>query len=434
MNLANRSGNNGVELDYTAVSAQNRQAFVDLVTAVAAELHKDHHELIVELPAPTLVGSGWNTGAYDWSSIAKNADYVKLLPALDESVYRKQMPDLLQFLTSNAGVDTTKLVLVTSPYTVEKTDVNTQVMTRLSALSIASQIQIPNRGQAAAGSNVTLLAANLDHDSGGSGLIWDSATATVSFVYKVGDATHVVWIANQFSEGFKLEYAQIYHLGGIAVDDSSNDPALGDVWPAVTQFVATGTPELQQPNPGMLVPTWLVDSNPLTTDGKTVFSWSAPSQPGDHTVSLIVSDGDVRVVGSTQVTLRANPTASAGAAAGSSVPATATPRAAPLTATPSLRTPVVTSVLAIRPRTSAGHQRRSARPPAPRAARPRHEADVRPAARGRLFYACLDARVSPIRARSLCRYRGTGHRGVEPWCRVGRLRRPRAFCLHRDSG
>jgi len=336
--LASRPGNNGVELDYLAVAPQSRQAYVDMVTALAAQLHQNHHELIVEIPAPTLVGSGWNTGAYDWSSLSKAADYLKLLPALDESVYRKQMPDLLQFLTANAGVDAGKLVLVTSPYTVEKTDVDTRLLTRLSALSIASQIQIQARDQAFAGSNVTLLAANLDHDSGGSGLIWDSTTATVSFVYKVGDATHVVWIENQFSEGFKLEYAELYHLGGIAVDDASNDPSLGDVWPAVTQFIATGAPPLLQPNPGLLVPTWLVDGKPLTSDGKTIYSWSAPPQAGDHTVSLIVSDGAVRVIGSTQVTLRANPTTASTVVPGSSV-ATATPRAAPLTATPGIRTP-----------------------------------------------------------------------------------------------
>jgi hypothetical protein len=224
---------------------------------------------------------------------------------------------------------------------VEKTDTDTRILTRLGALSIASQIQIVNRDQAVAGANVTLLAANLDHDAGGSGLIWDSTTATVSFVYKVGDATHVVWIANQFSEGFKLEYAELNHLGGIAVDDASNDPSLGDVWPAVTQFVATGAPMLQQPNPGLLVPTWLVDAKPLTSDGKTIFSWSSPPQPGDHTVSLIVGDGAVRVIGSTQLTLRANPTAASTSAAGSAAVATATPRAAPLTATPNIRTPSI---------------------------------------------------------------------------------------------
>jgi spore germination protein YaaH len=337
LNLAGRPGNDGVELDYTAVPAQDRQAFVDFVSSLAAALHKSQHELILELPAPTLVGSGWNTGSYDWGSLAKVADFIKLVPPIDESVYRKQMPDLLKFLISEAGVDPAKIILVTTPYSIQKSDVSTTPLTRLDALSIASQIQVQNRDQAVAGSNVTLLASNLDHDAGGSGLIWDDTTATVSFVYKVGDATHVVWIENQFSEAFKLEYAEIYHLGGVAVDDASNDPSLGDVWPAITQFVATGTPELEQPNPGLLVPTWIIDGKPLASDGKTVWSWASPPQPGDHTVSLMVSDGVVRVMSSTQVTLRAATGTSGSSATGAGAAFTATPRPPPLTATPAIR-------------------------------------------------------------------------------------------------
>lgn len=340
--LANQPGNTGVELDYTAVTPQGRQAFTDLVSALAQELHKNHRTLGVALPAPSLSGSGWNTGSYDWTSLAKSADYLKLVPALDESVYRKQMPDLLKYLTGQAGVDAHKIVLVTSPNSVEKSDTQTQPITRLNALSIASQIQVRNPDQAVTGSTVTFVAPNLDHDAGGSGLVWDGTTATVSFVFKVGDATHVVWIENQFSEAFKLEYVEIYHLGGIAVDDASNDPSLGDVWPAISQFVATGAPLLQQPNPALLAPTWLVDTKPVSSDSKTVLSWSAPSQPGQHSVSLIVGDGVIRVLDSTQVMVRTSAAAGSTAVSGFGTSATATPRPAPLTATPTLRSPSVT--------------------------------------------------------------------------------------------
>ena len=170
----------------------------------------------MELPAPTLSGSGWNTGSYDWAAISRSADYIKLQPDLDQSLYRKQMPDLMKYLTTEVGIDPKKLVLVTSPYSIEKSDKNTRAITRLDALSIASQIRIEDPSQATAGANVKLIAPNLDHSTGGSGLIWDNATASVEFAFKVGESIHVVWIQNLFSEGFKLEYAQLYHLGGIA--------------------------------------------------------------------------------------------------------------------------------------------------------------------------------------------------------------------------
>jgi hypothetical protein len=334
ISLAGKQGNNGVELDYLSVLPQGRQAYSDFVGALAQELHKNRQTLGVELPAPILSGSGWNSGSYDWTAIAKSADYIKLVPDLDQSLYRKQMPDLLHYLTSDAGIEPHKLVLVTTPYSIEKSDKGTRAITRLEALSIASQIQVQDPDQAATNSSVGLVAANLDHTVGGSGVVWDSSTASVSFVFKSGDATHQVWIQNNYSEGFKLEYANLNHLGGIAVDDASNDPAIADLWPSVAQYMATSSPQLLQPNPQLLVPSWLVDGRPLPSDGKTEFSWQTPAQTGQHTISLIVGDGEIRVIGGRQILLKAGTSAPATGTGTPSagVPPTATPRAAPPTA------------------------------------------------------------------------------------------------------
>lgn len=341
--LANRPENHGIELDYTAVDVQQRQAFTTFANTLSQNLHKNQRTLVLELPAPTPNASGWNTGAYDWTQLAKAADYLKLLPGPDQSVYRKQIPDVIKFLTGQAGVDPQKIILVTSANSEDKSDQGVQPLTRLAALSLASQINVANRDQAVAGGPVTLVAQNLDQGSGGSGLIWDSGTATVSFVYKVGEATHVVWIENHFSEAFKLQYVQLYHLGGLSVDDASNDPSLGDVWQAVSTFVSTGSPQLQQPNPQLLAPSWFVDDKPLDTGGQASVSWTAPPAPGDHKISLIVSDGVVRVINNASITLRAGPAAGATVAPGGVSAVSATPRPAPLTATPSpsLRLPAI---------------------------------------------------------------------------------------------
>lgn len=332
--LASRTGDSGVELDYTALTgADQRQSFSNFVATLSQQLHKGQHALGLELPAPKLTANGWNTGAYDWAALAKSADYIKLLPDPDQSIYRKQMPDLLKYLTGQLGVDPHKIILVTSAYSAEKSDQGVSPRTRLEALSIASSIAVQNPGQAVAGSTIMLAAANLSHDTGGSGLTWDGATATVSYDYRVGNATHVVWIENQYSEGFKLQYIQINRLGGVAVDDASNDPALGDPWPAIAQYAANGSPPLLQPNPALLMPVWQVDGKPLDSGGRTVASWPSPSQPGSHTVSLIVSDGVIRVVGSTTLSLRAGPPAGASPAPGGIVAVSATPIPPPPTAT-----------------------------------------------------------------------------------------------------
>lgn len=330
--LANRPGNAGVELDYTQVDAKQSQAFGSFVQTLAQQLHKDNRQLVLELPAPVLTANGWDTGAYNWGTLAKSADYLKLVPNPDQSVYRKQVPELLKYLTAQAGVSAQKLILVTSALSADKSDQGVRMLPRLSALSIASQIRVQNGAQAVAGSPVNLVAANLDQTGGGSGMAWDPSAASVSFAYKVGDATHVVWIANQFSEAFKLQYVQQFHLGGVAVDDASGDAAIGDLWPAIAAFSAKGAPVLQQPNPELLMPVWMVDGKPLDAGGKTSATWQAPAQPGTHTISLIVSDGVIRVLGTVAVALQAGPPSNATATSGGIVAGTVTPRAAPPTA------------------------------------------------------------------------------------------------------
>ena len=70
LTLANRPGNNGVEPRLHGGGACRAvRRFVDFVTALAAELHKAHHQLVLEVPAPMCWWEAvWNTGAYDWSS------------------------------------------------------------------------------------------------------------------------------------------------------------------------------------------------------------------------------------------------------------------------------------------------------------------------------------------------------------------------------
>lgn len=293
----------GLDLEYTAIEPSLGGAFNALVSAVADQLHKTGQTLTVTLPLPRREANNWNTYGYDWKEIGRFADYVRIPPERDQSIYRRTVRDALNFVTGQ--VDPKKIILTVSPLAVEKSEQGLRTLTTLEALSAAAQITVRDRDKAVAGADLTISADNLNREGAPAGLIWDATAAAVSFVYQSGEALRTVWIENVFSTAFKLEYVQLWGLGGVAVDDAADTAGMANIWPAIAQCSSTCAPVLLQPNSGLLRPQWLADGKPVEA-GKAVFTWKAPD-PGDHTIELIVGDGVVRVKNQTKITLRAGP-------------------------------------------------------------------------------------------------------------------------------
>lgn len=330
----------GIELEYSAVNdAARRSDFTDLVRQSADAVHKAGGLLLLTLPLPSHQGNSWNSGAYDWKELGKLADYIKIAPERDQSVYRKNVPDALTYLSGQ--MDAKKLVLTLSPLAAEKSTEGIRTLSTVEALSLASQFTVRDRERAAANSDVTITADNLTAEGGAaSGLNWDGIAATVSFTYRAGDQPRTVWIENVFSAGFKSEYAKLWGLGGIAIDDASNSDALADIWPAAPPLLQNAPLSLQQPNSQLLRPEWQVDSRPFKV-GDTTITWKTPPDPGNHTITLIVGDGVMRVANTSRVSLRAAaPGSPSGTPAPSPRPGTSPTPAPRASATP---TPVRTT-------------------------------------------------------------------------------------------
>lgn len=328
----------GIELQYTAVDPARRGDFTDLVRQVTEGVHTAGGTVTLTLPLPVKDGTNWNTGAYDWNALGKLVDYIKIAPERDQANYRGVVPDALTYLTGQ--VDPKKLTLTLSPLAAEKSDTGIRTLTTLEALSIAGRFTIRDRERAAANSDVVLSADNLNQEvAGTSGLTWDAVAATVSFTYRSGDTPRTVWIENVYSAAFKAELARLWGLGGIAIDDASASEALAPIWGAVAPLVENTELPLLQPNSGLLRPEWQVDGRPLQA-GRPVVTWRTPAETGNPTVTLIVSEGTLRVQSSQRVTLRPastgpSVTPTATATAGGSPRPGATPAASPTaTATP----------------------------------------------------------------------------------------------------
>jgi hypothetical protein len=307
--LANRL--DGVDLEYTALEPNLGGAFTSLVTALAEQLHKTGQTLTITLPLPRREANNWNTFGYDLKELGRVADYVRIPAERDQSLYRRSVRDALNFVTGQ--VDPKKVILTLSPLAAEKSEAGIRILTAQEALSIAAQINVRDRDKLAAGTDALVTADNLNREgSGAAGLIWDATAAAVSFVYQSENALRTVWIENSFSAAFKLELVQLWGLGGVAVDDASDALGMANIWPAIEQYQKAGAPILLQPNSSLLKPEWLVDGRRYEF-AKAQFTWKAP-ELGDHTISLIVGDGVMRVINSTKVTVRqgGGPTPTAG--------------------------------------------------------------------------------------------------------------------------
>ena len=197
------------------------------------------------------------------------------------------MPDLLEHITT--AVDPGKIILTITPYASEKSADGLRFLSLTEAMTIASKLAI--RGESVtAGSDIQIVAVNIDRDEGLSGLRWQPETATVAFTYKLNGG-RTVWIENVFSAGFKLEFVSVFNLGGLAVEDSSDNVFLGNIWSAVEPFVASGQPVLLQPSHAHLLPDWRVTAGSLVGGDRGLVTWQTPLEAGSYTVTLMLSDG-----------------------------------------------------------------------------------------------------------------------------------------------
>jgi hypothetical protein len=298
-----KDNDDGVEIDYPAIDSALKSNFTQFIQALSTQLHQAKKQLVVRMPLPRQEGNNWNTFAYDWATIGKSADLLVMAVEHDQSVYRQRVPSAVQYLTQQ--VDAKKLLLEISPYAEDRSDQGVvTTLSTASALAIAGQITVRDPQNVYVNQDVQVAAENINRESG-SGPTW-TPQGVVSFNYSKGAEQHTVWLENVYSAGYKLEIAQLYHLGGVAVDNATADPTLADIWPAVQQFAATGAPPLAQPNPQTLKPEWQADGKAIPdAANRAVITWHTPSAPGPHDLSVTVSEGTMRVTSTTRVVVKA---------------------------------------------------------------------------------------------------------------------------------
>ena len=294
----------GIDIDYGWLDPLRKDGFSEFVTDLAEQLHRRKLALTLTVPLPVQQGNSWDTGAYDWARLSQVADAIEVAPETDPSRYYKRMEEALQFLIDEGKVAPAKLILRISPLGSEAGGEGIRSLTALEALAIASSLTVEETDEIRAGQAVVLKGQNIDKADGASGISWDDEAAAVAFTYPGLGGARTVWVENVFSIAFKLDLADRFGLGGIAIEDVSDSIGAGDIWPVINEFLDTGKASLVRPNGAMFAPNWQADGGSLESGEEGSVTWVAPEEPGTYNVVLIVSDGLVRVGQRVALTVR----------------------------------------------------------------------------------------------------------------------------------
>jgi hypothetical protein len=282
----------GIDIDYRAVSPDLGADFTQFVVDLADALHREGRSLTLTLPLPVQEAAGWDTGPYDWQALGQAVDGIELAPEPDQSLYYQRMEEVLGYLTQQ--VDSSKLMLVVSPFSHEKSGEGIQALLLSQALGLASTLVSRTEGDIRPQESVTIVGPNIYQDEGASGLYWDDEALAVTFSYPGEGGARTVWIENSFSVAFKLDLARRFQLGGVAVEDVSLSAAGPDIWRPIQELAESGKVTLVRPNGSLLKPYWEASAGTLDGGAKGAVGWTAPD-PGTYEVTLVVSDGVVRV-------------------------------------------------------------------------------------------------------------------------------------------
>lgn len=289
----------GIDVDYRNVNPSLKDRYTAFVTELAKDLHQDGRTLTLTLPMPSNDSGTIQTGAYDWEQLGKQADAIELAGELDQELYFQNTEAALKYVVEK--VDRSKLLLSITALSVERGGDGLRTMALNDAFARAGIVAVKSTGDIAPGAQVQLVAQNLAQSEAASGLHWDDQARSVTFSYPGRGGKRTVWIANQFSASFRLELAQRYELGGVAINDVSTEGGGADVWTPVQQLSDTGNLALSRPNGQLLTPSWTVSDGTINPQAGESPTWSAPTKAGTYQVVLIVSDGAVRA--GQQVTL-----------------------------------------------------------------------------------------------------------------------------------
>ncbi|MYE46216.1 MAG: hypothetical protein F4X25_05600, partial [Chloroflexi bacterium] len=287
---AQDQGASGLLIDYGALDPALRGPFSDFIEALAEGARVRGLGLVVAGPA----GGGDNIGPVDRSALAASSDGLWVRAPRDASIYYEVLEEALSSQQDD-GVDLSRVSLILDRRSWERSADGLQPLTLQDGLALATALSDGAYGRIGPGDTVAVAAINIDRDAGNSGLFWDDGARAVSFVYSGRSGPRSVWLENRFSAAFRLDLAERFGLGGVALAGAAQNDELPDLGRLVSSFAAGGSVRLELPYGPYLDPEWSASDGIVEGGGEGVIVWRAPDREGAYDITLVVSDGTIFV-------------------------------------------------------------------------------------------------------------------------------------------
>ncbi|HET90181.1 MAG TPA: hypothetical protein ENN99_05515, partial [Chloroflexi bacterium] len=281
----------GVVVDYRGVGVEERDAYTSFIEELAAALHQVGLRLGVTVEGPVATGSGWDTGGYDWASLGRAADELRIPFPADPTAYAD-------------GGDVQRL-LVWATEQVARHKLRMEVSSLSAEQSVSGVRYIPLEEALAPFGSILVRDGISEVESGGEvefglsgevrGITPLESAGTYRLEYGTGDqGTRTVWLGTATNLATKLELARRYRLGGVVVADlldAGNEPGVEE---ALAAYSGSGTVPSSQPvevvwsvtSPGAMVDQQV---SPLTEPG---YTWKVLAAVGEYTVRATVGGFD----------------------------------------------------------------------------------------------------------------------------------------------
>jgi hypothetical protein len=281
----------GVNLDYQAVSPQDRAAFTQFVSSLAQTLDQQGLALALTLAAPVQVGASWDTAGYDWAALGAAVKDIFVQMPLNPEAYAENGPVDQLMLWAIRQIPRDKLIMLLTANATSNLGEFYQELPNAEALANFGKLEFVQGGEEIEPGTAVEVALS----GTTSPLEWDGGSLTYTYSYTDENGqVHKVWLANAASLANRLNLAKKYNVGGVAVR-GLGDAADGAGYAAALNSFLTNS---AAPSPASAAIVWTIrdtnaDSVIASATGEDLtYAWDGSTDAGDFLIQADFSLGD----------------------------------------------------------------------------------------------------------------------------------------------
>jgi hypothetical protein len=298
----------GVNVDYQGVPADQREAFNQYLSDLAAALKAQNKQLAVTLGTPVQEASGaWNSGGQDWATIGQIADivYVQMPLSPDAYINGGLAEQLLDYATRQ--INRRKLSMAISAYAVDSIGETFTEMPNEQALTNFGEVTLTDGSPELEPASPVAVALT----GTASELAWDGGAWTYRYSYEQAGQAHTVWLGNEAAVNVRLLLANRYNLRGASVRGLGTVGS-GEGYATAMQNYLSANADTTLASAASII--WTVKDTAgsvlANQSGlELAYAWEGSQEPGEYTIEAgFVQGQEVASLGSLTVNVQAPPT------------------------------------------------------------------------------------------------------------------------------